>query len=67
MKNHIIGQRNTIKEVTILNNYLQVIFTEKVQTEQQYNEFKKAENYWQQIKELKIQYDLGFDDQIIPL
>ena len=39
----MIGQRNTIKEVTILNNYLQVIFTEKVQTEQQYNEFKKAD------------------------
>jgi hypothetical protein len=31
------------------------------------NEFEKAENYWQQIKELKTQYDLGFDDQIIPL
>ena len=31
------------------------------------NEFEKAENYWQQIKELKLQYDLGFDDQIIPI
>lgn len=31
------------------------------------NEFEKAENYWQQIKELKTQYDLGFDDQIIPI
>ena len=39
----MIGQKNTIKEATILNNYLQVIFTEKVQTEQQYNEFKKAD------------------------
>lgn len=31
------------------------------------NEFEKSENYWQQIKELKTQYDLGFDDQIIPI
>lgn len=31
------------------------------------NDLENAENYWQQIKELKIQYDLGFDDQIIPL
>ncbi len=31
------------------------------------NDYEKAENYWQQIKELKTQYDLGFDDQIIPI
>jgi hypothetical protein len=31
------------------------------------NDLEKAENYWLQIKELKIQYDLGFDDQIIPI